>query len=161
MKDARLRYRLDQEYVEALGRALYCFAICEWNVLWCAEKIQPGALRAALAKELTAGQIAKRFENVTRNMPPSKDRERLQGLAAQFVDLVGLRNEIVHGKPCTGPTRSARLSNNKVLEVGDINDAADAFSQCSIHLNSELYGFLAKQKPVVDVGKVERHDRPG
>lgn len=147
MKNDRLRQPLSQDYAEALGRAMYCFAVCEWNVLWCSERVSPGRLRKLLAKPHTAGEIASKFKDITRNMPRSKDRERLKQLAAKFAMLVELRNGVVHGKPCYVPGQGNRLSAGRVLEIDDINAAADAFSECAIELNRELYGYLAERGP--------------
>lgn len=147
MKNDRLRQPVKGDYTNALGQAAYCFSICEWQVVWCCERICPGSLRKTVDDELTAGKIAKRFLDLTRNMPPSVDRERLKQSASCFAHLVEDRNEILHGKPCTGPNGEARLSGMKVLEISDLEDAADAFSECSINLNDLFYGFLSTYKP--------------
>lgn len=148
MKNDRLRQPVKRDYAHALGQAAYCFAICEWQVVWCCERIGPGSLRKTVGEELTAGKIAKRFLDLTRNMPPSGNREKLKKAAATFASLVEDRNKILHGKPCTGPNGEARLSRRKVLEISDLEDAADAFSECSIELNDLFYGFLSTYKPV-------------
>ena len=100
-----------------------------------------------VTEELTAGKIAKRFLDLARNMPPSKGREALKASAAEFAALVEIRNQILHGKPCTGPNGESRLSSQKVLEISDLEHAADQFSQCSIELNAQFYGFLASYIP--------------
>jgi hypothetical protein len=143
MKNDRLRQPVKADYALALGHAAYCFALCEWQVVWCCEKVSPGSLDKIVGEELTAGKIAKRFVDLTRNMPPSKDREKLKVCAERFLALVETRNHILHGKPCTGPGGEARLSSAKVLEISDLEDAADAFSECSIQLNKLFYGFLS------------------
>ena len=56
MKDDRLRVRVDDKYVEALGRATYVFAVWEWNAAWCCERMQPRYTRNLNHK--TAGRIA-------------------------------------------------------------------------------------------------------
>ena len=147
MKDARLRQVVKPDYVHALGQATYCFALCEWQVVWCCEKIRPGALSRIVDEELTAGEIAKRFLDLTRNMPPSSAREGLKSCASRFAALVDRRNEVVHGKPCTGPNGESRLSASKVLEIPDLEAAADDFSQCNIELNEQFYGFLSSYRP--------------
>lgn len=96
---------------------------------------------------MTAGKIAKHFIDITRNMRKSPEREELKTLAAEFSSLVQLRNHILHGKPCTGPNGESRLSSRKVLEIPDLEDAADGFAQCSGNLNRLFYGFLASYSP--------------
>lgn len=99
-------------------------------------------------EELTAGRIAKRFIDLVRNMPKSAAREELSAAAQEFARLVQVRNEILHGKPCTGPNSEARLSSSRVLEIVDLEDAADAFSECSSKVNGLLHGFLKTYVPV-------------
>jgi hypothetical protein len=147
MKDARLRQAVKPDYLLALGQATYCFALCEWQVVWCSEKIRPGSVSKFVGEKLEAGKIAKRFLDLTRNMRPSADREALKALAERFATLVDKRNAIVHGKPCTGPNGDSRLSSSRVLEIADLEDAADEFSQCSIELNAQFYGFLSTYQP--------------
>jgi hypothetical protein len=145
--DHRLRSPVKADYTTALGLAVYTFATCEWQVVWCSEKIRPGSLSKLVADERTAGKIAKFFVDVTRNMPKSKEREELRALADTFTRLVELRNSIVHGKPCTGPNGEARLSSPQVLEISDLEVAADAFTTCGIELNRLYYGFLSTYTP--------------
>ena len=147
VKNARLRQAVKPDYLYAIGQATYCFALCEWQVVWCCEKIRPGSVTTIVVEELTAGKIAKRFLDLTRNMPPSNGREALKALAAKFAALVGTRNRILHGKPCTGPNGESRLSAGEVLEIAELENAADAFSQCSIELNEQFYSFLATYVP--------------
>lgn len=147
MKDDRNRQPIRTDYTHALGQAAFCFSICEWNVVWSCEKISPGALRKIVDEELTAGRIAKRFIDLVRNMPKSAAREELSAVALEFACLVRVRNNILHGKPCTGPNGEARLSSGNILEIVDLQDAADAFSECSSKVNGLLHGFLKTYVP--------------
>lgn len=147
MKNARLRQAVKSDYLHAVGQATYCFALCEWQVVWCCEKIRPGSMSAFVDEELTAGKIAKRFIDLVRNMPPSKGREALRASAVKFSALVETRNKILHGKPCTGPGGEARLISGKVLDIPDLENAADEFSQCCIELNEQFCGFLCSYVP--------------
>lgn len=147
MKDDRLLQPIKTDYTHALGTAMFCFAICEWNAVYCAERICPGSLRAIVGNELTAGKIAKKLTNLARNMPKSAEREEMSAAAQKFTELVLLRNSILHGKPCTGPNGEARLSSAKVFEIPDLQDAADFFSACSMELHRMLHGFLSIYEP--------------
>lgn len=147
MKNDRLRSPVKPDYVNALGLVAYTFASCEWQVLWCSEKIRPGSLGKLVGDERTAGKIAKFFLDLTRNMPKSKEREELSRAAGEFARLVEIRNAILHGKPCTGPSGEARLSSGRVLELDYLEDAADAFTACSTELNRLFYGFLSSYVP--------------
>lgn len=147
MSGDRLRQPIKPDYTHALGTAAFCFAICEWNAVYCAERIKPGSLNKFVKDELTAGQIAKKLLDIARNMPPVKERAEIITAAKSFSDIVPLRNSIFHGKPCTGPNGEARLSGSSIIELPDLERAADTFSTCSIELNRLLHGFLATYSP--------------
>jgi hypothetical protein len=141
------RQAVKADYIEALGMATWSFASLEWQVVWCCEKIRPGSLSRIVGDEMTAGKIAKRFIDLTRNMRPSREREQLSTLGTTFAQLVEIRNAILHGKPCTGPNGESRLSSTGVLEIPDLEDAADRFGVCSSELNQLFYGFLSHYVP--------------
>lgn len=144
MNNARARTPLDASYAESLGTVAYCFASCEWNVAWCCERIAPGSLDKFRTDRSTAGQIGKHFKNLVRNMPPSSARKELAELADAFLVLVELRNDMLHGKPCTALGGAQRLSGSQIWEISDLNLAADRFTECSIAVNGLLHGFLAQ-----------------
>jgi hypothetical protein len=147
MKDDRKRTPLAADYSHALGVATYCFAVCEWNAVWCCERIRPGTLQKLIEKKKTAGGIAIFFADLVTNMPPSTERDELKALADRFKNLVEVRNGILHGKPCTAPSGEQRLSSDgTIAEIADLEQAADDFAACSISLNYKLHGFLAKFK---------------
>jgi len=127
--------------------ATYSFASCEWQAAWCCEKIRPGSLTKIVGEEMTAGKIAKYFIDLTRNMPKFREREELSQAAQTFARLVQERNRILHGKPCTGPSGESRLSSDKVIEIPDLEGAADSFAECGSELNRLSYGFLASYVP--------------
>ena len=128
MTAERLRQPVKSDYSHALGLAVFCFAVCEWNAVWCCERIKPSSLQRTVDKELTAGKIAKYFGDLVRNMPRSTARQELESAAARFLELVGVRNSILHGKPCTGPSGEARLSATRVVEIVNLEEAADHLS---------------------------------
>lgn len=141
MKDDRLRVAVSPEYLSAIGIAMFCFAELEWNAVWCCERIKTGSL-SELSKE-TAGGIAKTLIAITATLAASPDKERLSGLATRFSDLVETRNAILHAEPGTETDGAQRLFRNDIPWTPDtLNDAADAFTECSIELNGCLYGFL-------------------
>lgn len=100
-----------------------------------------------MGEERTAGKIAKFFKDLTRSLQKSKEREELKAVAAEFSRLVVVRNSILHGKPCTGPSGEARLSSGIVLELVHLEDAADAFTACATELNRLFYGYLSTYIP--------------
>lgn len=147
MKDDRLRSPVKTEYVKAIGLATYTFASLEWQVVWCMEKIKPESIHKVVSEKMTAGTIAKKFIEVTRNMPKSKEREQLKILAQKFIKLVQIRNQIMHGKPCTSPNGDQRLSSDQIIEITTLENAADDFTECGGKLNNLFYGFLDTYEP--------------
>ena len=147
MKDDRLRSPVKTEYVKALGLAAYAFASCEWQVAWSCERIRPGSLAKVTREELTAGRIAKLFIDLCRNIPKSKERSELQSIAQEFARLVLVRNDILHGKPCTAPSGEQRLSGQKIIEIPDLQNASDDFVACGGRLNNLYYKFLVHYVP--------------
>jgi len=148
MVDERKRIPVDESYISALGLATYAFARCEWQVVWCCEKIEPGTLRKIVDDKSTAGTIAQKFKNLVRNIPSSCEREELKRIAQEFIVLVDLRNKIVHGKPCTALDGAQRLSSGGIIEIEEIDEAADKFASCSNKLNSHHSRFLKEYVPV-------------
>jgi hypothetical protein len=54
----------DPGYVAAIGRAIYIFAIYEWNVVHTMEKLRPGFLNKwrFARRPMTAGKLGENFE---------------------------------------------------------------------------------------------------
>lgn len=144
MKNDRLRSPVTSEYAEALGRAAYTFASLEWQVVWSCERLKQGSLNGIVENSLTAGKISKVFIDLSRNMPKSAIRTELQEIARKFSTLVLLRNEILHGKPCTAPNGDQQLSGKKVITIPALEAAADQFVEWGAKLNAIYYDFLIK-----------------
>ncbi len=81
--------------------------------MWSCERLKQGSLNGIVENSLTAGKISKVFIDLSRNMPKSAMRTELQEIARKFSILVLLRNEILHGKPCTAPNGDQQLSVKK------------------------------------------------
>lgn len=147
MSDSRLRIALDDDYATAVGRAAYVFAVLEWNVVWCAERLQPGFL--ATIRGRTAGQIGAAFEAIAKVIPDGGLRSQALPLALRYRELVRLRNSLLHGKPCTAEDGLQRLSaeGGGVFHLADIHSLADQFADCSIALNQLLHGPLRLPEP--------------
>ncbi len=148
MKDDRLRSPVEKNYIEAIGLAAYTFASLEWQVVWCMEKISPKSIHKVVNEEMTAGKIAKKFMNAIHSMPKSDEREQLKEHANRFRELVQVRNDIIHGKPCTSPEQEQRLSGDKIIEVVDLENAADDFVECTNKLNTLFYDYLSTYTPL-------------
>ena len=143
MSNDRDRLVIDDEYAHALGVAAYCFAICEWNAVWCAEKLQAGYVITIEAERKTAGRIATELEALTANISDAAIRLRGANAAADFVRVTKERNGLLHGKPGTAPGGEQRLFRNTgEWTIAAINRFADEAAACSIELNDLLHNHL-------------------
>ena len=148
--DERLRVPMASDYAFALGQATYCFARCEWMVVWCWERLEDNALHdattGARGRGMTAGVIADRFKSAVERSVDVPECEELLRLANDFRRLVVLRNSLMHGKPHTSNEGWQGLygSGHGSWSVADIEDAADQFTVCSMALNALHYGVLAQ-----------------
>jgi hypothetical protein len=59
----RERVVLDCAYATALGQALYCFALCEWNAVYCIQKHVPNYVTDTFrpTQPTMAGNIAEKL----------------------------------------------------------------------------------------------------
>jgi hypothetical protein len=153
MKGDRFRHPVKAAYAETLARATFWFAICEWNVFGPASELVQ-ALGGIVDGELTASKISKQFIDSVRNMPRTSQRQELANVAQEFEKLVKLPNSIIYGKPCTGSSGEARLSDQSVFEIFDLEKAPDTFSACSIEVNRLLHGYLATYAPELRTEKL-------
>lgn len=142
MKDDRLRTPVDEPYLISLGRAAYCFASLEWNAVCCCARMREGYQNMVGRK--TAGIIADDLLRFSARRSDQRLRTECVEAATEFKRLVGVRNGIMHAYPATVPGGAQRLLRHAVPWTPEaIDDAADAFTACSITLNALLYGGLA------------------
>jgi hypothetical protein len=98
------RIPLDPDYTALLGEAVYVFAYAEWLLLEIIRLRDATATHDDLAR-MMSGEVARRLREALSSVPP--DRER--GIAAQFAELVQLRNDMIHAHPATAHDGSQRL----------------------------------------------------
>lgn len=143
MKGDRLRVVVDPKYCEAIGRAAYCFAMLEWNAVWCCEKMQPGKIHSL--SEKTAGGVANDLVKLSKALPgTASHRAECISAAKEFQRIIITRNDFLHAPPCTAPNGDQVFSRKgRILTTEDLEDAADEFTACSIRLNALLHGPLS------------------
>ena len=143
MKDDRKRVAVDDPYVAALGLVVYCFAICEWNAVWSAEKLQPGYVSTIEPRRKTAGTIAQDLLDLVDAIQDPALKAICQPPAEEFKLLVRERNGLLHGKPGTAPNGDQRLfRGGAVWTIDMIDDFADRVTACSILLNDMIHQHL-------------------
>ncbi len=144
MKDDHLRVSYETDYVAAIGIAMYTFARLEWDAVWCIEKMKPGSI--TVIADRTAGGIAKELVKLVaeRGLTP---RDPFVIVAADFKNLVEVRNAIAHGKPASDSHGGQRLFRDGTpWTIETLNNASDSFTECQMRLNDILYGYLGHPK---------------
>jgi hypothetical protein len=96
----------DSGYVAGIGKAIYIFAIYEWNVVHTIARLRPGFLHKwrFAKKAMTAGKLGKKFSNAVDEAselaPPLVSN--LKDAARAFIEFVDERNELVHAHVYSG-----------------------------------------------------------
>ena len=93
---------------------------------------------------LTAGEIARKFKSFVGKNSADSDLPRLTKLATAFVDLVGERNELMHGRPFTSQGGEQRLlyngkSGRRDWSIEEIIKAARSFESAAIEAGDLLH----------------------
>lgn len=148
--DDRLRVPIDDEYLHALGLALYGFARLEWDAVYVAQRIgehghnptaTPGYI-STIAKK-TAGNIARDLTDLAAGISDTALRQQVEAPAARFKELVERRNALMHANPGTSENRAQRLFRyDDEWTIADVNDLADDFTECSLLLNHLVHHVL-------------------
>jgi hypothetical protein len=131
---------LDDAYAQSVGRALWAFAILEWNSAHCCEKIRAGYLNNL--KNKTAGMIAADLVTFVQTQRPTVWAS-YEAACNEFKTLVQLRNRIMHGRPGTAPNGDQRLFDKGVaFDVPAIDSAEAQFSMCAAQIIDMLHNHL-------------------
>ena len=137
----RLDWPAETEYLTSLGRAVMCFARCEWQAVWCCERLNPGYLRTVSRK--MAGTIADDFLKRIEAVSDTALRATCLEVAREFKRLVARRNDLLHAQPGTERESDQRLFRNGVVWLTEDVDALYfEFAACDLRLNETYYGFL-------------------
>jgi hypothetical protein len=143
MQNDRERIQIEDEYAHALGLATYCFAICEWNAVWSAERLQPGYIATIEPMRKTAGIIARELVDLVSVIGDSNLRAICLAPSVEFQRLVQERNGLLHGKPGTATNGDQRLfRNGQEWSIAAIEAFSDEVAACSILLNDMVHRHL-------------------
>ena len=143
---ARLGVAVDDPYLVALGRAVYCFAALEWRAVLCVQKIAEKGHNPATSRHYlesvaakTAGQIARDFMTATNGIIHPALRVAVQPAADRFRALTERRNDLVHATPGTAANGDQRLFlKGAEWTIADVEALSDKFAECNIRLD-DLY----------------------
>ena len=98
----------DEEYVTALGRAVYGFAYYEWGVIYLIQRIEPGFVRRHIDSNppMTSGAVATHLRAAWDKYAKRTGHDesvalRIQQCVLSFDELRGERNRLIHAHPIT------------------------------------------------------------
>lgn len=143
MQDDRKRVQIDAPYAHALGLAAYCFAQCEWNAVYSAERLQPGYVGTVEPQRKTAGVIANDLIKLVNAITDQTLQAICLPPANEFKRLVQERNGLLHGKPITAKNGDQQLAKgNQEWTIAEIDAFSDDVMACSILLNDMVHKHL-------------------
>jgi hypothetical protein len=127
-------FAVDNIYLKALGRAVWAFALLEWNAVWCCELLEPNYMhkRGRRGPVRTSDHIADDLISLLTN--PSDPHIGSDWLLAaqEFKRLVKVRNSIFHGQPGSTPTGEQRLFREGIPWTPEtVDNAVAEFEACS------------------------------
>ena len=131
------------EYLRALGRAVFNFAYLEWGVIWLVETMQRGFLNDS--SKMTSGKIANRFCDAAEQLDDAvPDKQALRSLSQKFKCLVPDRNRLVHSHTYTAPEGANELMylgrhGRKAWPIELMTDFASRAAAVSIEANGVLH----------------------
>ena len=147
------RTQYDAGYVAAIGRAVYIFAVYEWNVAHTIEKLRTGFLHEYLNAKppMTAGNISRRFETELKGFISLDEMSvsKLKESAKTFGGFVRDRNELFHAHVYSEPDGRQQLiyqgrRKTRTWSVTEIDDLSHRFENSSIVLRDlmkEVWNF--------------------
>jgi hypothetical protein len=142
VSDERKSAVLEPVYATALGEALYCFALCEWNAVYCIQKHEQGYVAHAFrpTQVTMSGTVAEKLRSVSSKLVESAEKLEWQLASQLFSDLVKMeRNQLIHGKPGTNAVEDQRLFYfGFEWTIERVRETADRFADCGRTLNRLL-----------------------
>jgi molecular chaperone GrpE (heat shock protein) len=95
-------YPCDEQYIEALGRAVFNFAILEYTVAYIIERLEPDYLREYISKKKTATRVAQDFAQALQRAKEHAAEAELTAFQSVFVDLKDRRDRLLRW--CAAPS---------------------------------------------------------
>ena len=97
----------DTEYLTALGKAVFSYALLEYRVVWILEKLSPGYIDKYRASfRTTAAKLSSALEDQSNSLAKTRPQlaDKLKSLRSEFVELGRQRNDLLHANPASSPS---------------------------------------------------------
>ena len=124
----------DPDYLEALGRAIYRWAMMEWAVIYLAEELHPESGLAKRSATMTSREVTEQFHAALAATKVSDSTlSDARAILYDYDTLVPRRNDIVHAHPATvsGQQRLHRVQPDGTREVIEMEDLLGFSSECA------------------------------
>lgn len=144
----------EEEYVTALGRAVYAFAYYEWGVIYLIDRLEPGFVRQYIEAKppMTSGVVARRLCDAfdgyrKRTRHDDLEVPKIEKCLISFDELREERNRLIHAHPITdrdGATQiltyqSFRVAHSQRWPRERIDQFACDVSNASVTVGSVYY----------------------
>jgi hypothetical protein len=139
------RFQCDAQYIEALGLAVYNFAMLEYNVAYIIERLKPGYMREYISQKKTAGSVANDFAQALERAKGHAAEADLTAIYNLFVGLKVRREKLLHANPGTAADGVQVLryqADSIAWDLDAVSKAATDFAVAATEANSLLYGAL-------------------
>jgi hypothetical protein len=124
----------DPDYLEALGRAIYRWAMMEWAIIYLAEELHPEAGTVQHSATMTSDEVTKHFRSALSATKISESTlADTREILYEYDTLVPQRNDIVHAHPATvsGQQRLHRVRADGTRQVIELDDLLAFSSDCA------------------------------
>ena len=139
------RYQCDPQYIEALGYAVFNFAILEYSIANIIERLRRGYVWEYISQEKPAGRVAKDFAQAIEQAKGHAAEAELTAICHTFDALKNRRNKLLHANPLTGPGGAPALRHQArdiLWDLNTVRQAATDFAAAAAKAGSLLHGAL-------------------
>jgi hypothetical protein len=124
----------DSDYLEALGRAIYRWAMMEWAIIYLAEELRPEGGAIQRSATMTSTEVTQLFHSALADTAiPASTLADARAILYEYDTLVPRRNDIVHAHPATisGQQRLHRVRADGTREAIQLDDLVAFSSDCA------------------------------
>ena len=124
----------DPDYLEALGRAIYRWAMMEWAIIYLAEELHPEASTLQRSATMTSENVTQQIRAALAATKVSESTlADAKAILYEYDTLVPRRNDIVHAHPATvsGQQRLHRVRPDGTRDVIEVDDLLAFSSECA------------------------------
>jgi hypothetical protein len=101
-----MKIPFNEKYVLELGKAVYAFAYYEWNIIYIIDSLRDGGFVKEYSRPkkgfYTSGGVQEKLKDLVEKTKSNIEiNNSLNLIHSRFVELINLRNALIHGHPST------------------------------------------------------------